>query len=190
MRSRRAILQPFGMRPTAPSRSAASVSSGKSPRWSVAVPGPASPHDRGKRHPTTISVTDFSPFGVGPCFTLALSRHGGGPPPAMLTAHDQASQLVWVASTSTHHRPRSRFDTCSRVPASSGPMPLCARFSFSNRLVTTSSPCQARYGLGPRGVPMPLARARHGLLPAGGTNPSALSDSIFGAQHLQGRHHP
>jgi|AVFP01.1.fsa_nt_gi hypothetical protein len=51
-----------------------------------------------------------------------------------------------------------------------------ARISFSNRLVTTSSQCQARYGLGPRGVPMPLARARHGLLPAGGTNPSALSD--------------
>jgi hypothetical protein len=102
-----------------------------------------------------------------------------GPPPAMLTAHDQAPQLVWVAPTSTHHRPRPRFDTCSRVPASSGPMPLCARFSFSNRLVTRSSRCQARYGLGPRGVPMPLARARHGLLPAGGTNPSALSDSIF-----------
>ncbi|EIC22616.1 hypothetical protein Thi970DRAFT_02892 [Thiorhodovibrio frisius] len=37
---------------------------------------------------------------------------------------------------------------------------------------------------------MPLTLTRHGVLPAGGTNPSALSDIIFGALHLQGRLHP
>ena len=57
-------------------------------------------------------------------------------------------------------------------------------------LVTACSQCQARHGLGPRGVPVPLAIAQHGLLPAGGTNPSALSNGIFEAQHLQGRLHP
>jgi len=57
-------------------------------------------------------------------------------------------------------------------------------------LVTTCSQCQARYGLGPRGVPMPLTLMRHGLLPTGGTSPSALSNGIFGALHLQGRHNP
>jgi len=58
-------------------------------------------------------------------------------------------------------------------------------------LVTTRSRCQARHGLGPRGVPTPLARTQRGLLPAGGTSPSALSNAkLFGALHLQGRHHP
>jgi len=37
---------------------------------------------------------------------------------------------------------------------------------------------QARHGLGPRGVPTPLARTQRGLWPAGGTTPSAPSDSI------------
>ncbi len=37
---------------------------------------------------------------------------------------------------------------------------------------------------------MPLASARHALLPAGGPSPSALSNQTFGALHLQGRHHP
>jgi hypothetical protein len=57
-------------------------------------------------------------------------------------------------------------------------------------LVTACSQCQARYGLGPRGAPVPLAMTRHGLLPAGGTNPSALPTVLFGGQHLQGRLHP
>ncbi len=57
-------------------------------------------------------------------------------------------------------------------------------------LVTTCSPCQARHGLGPRGVGVPLTLTRHALLPARGTNPSALSNGIFGAPHLQGRHNP
>jgi len=46
-------------------------------------------------------------------------------------------------------------------------------------LVTAYSQCQARYGLGPRGVSVPLARARHGLLPTGGTKPSALTNQKF-----------
>jgi len=46
-------------------------------------------------------------------------------------------------------------------------------------LVTAYSQCQARHGLGPRGVPAPLAIAQRRLLPAGGTNPSALSNQNF-----------
>jgi len=57
-------------------------------------------------------------------------------------------------------------------------------------LVTAYSQCQARYGLRPRGVSMPLTLTWHGLLPAGNTKPSALSNAVFGALHLQGRHHP
>jgi len=41
-------------------------------------------------------------------------------------------------------------------------------------LVSPCSQCQARHGLGPRGVSAPLAIAQHRLLPAGGPNPSAL----------------
>ncbi|WPL20418.1 hypothetical protein Thiofri_00509 [Thiorhodovibrio frisius] len=37
---------------------------------------------------------------------------------------------------------------------------------------------------------MPLTMTRHAVLPAGGPNPSALSNEIFGALRLQGRHHP
>jgi hypothetical protein len=59
-----------------------------------------------------------NPLGVGPCFTRALSRAAT----PLLDPHCRASQLVWVAPTSTHHRPRPRFYTCSRVPASRGPM--------------------------------------------------------------------
>ena len=56
--------------------------------------------------------------------------------------------------------------------------------------VTVYSHCQARHGLGPRGVPASLANARYRLLPAGGTSPSALSqDKLFGIQHVQGQHH-
>ena len=109
-----------------------------------------------------------NPLGVGPCFTLALSRAAT----PLLDPHYQASQLVWVAPTSTHHRPRPRFYTCSRVPASSGPMrgsPWLPR-ALNVRLDTA---------LGPRGVSVPLARARHGLLPAGGPNPSAFSNQNF-----------
>jgi hypothetical protein len=109
-----------------------------------------------------------NPLGVGPCFTLALSRAAT----PLLDPHYQASQLVWVAPSSTHHRPRPRLYTCSRVPASSGPMrgsPWLPR-ALNVRLDTA---------LGPRGVSVPLARARHGLLPAGGPNPSAFSNQNF-----------
>jgi hypothetical protein len=40
------------------------------------------------------------------------------------------------------------------------------------------------------GVSVPLAMTRHGLFPAGATNPSPLPTVLFGAQHLQGRLHP
>jgi len=46
-------------------------------------------------------------------------------------------------------------------------------------LVTAYSQCQARHGLGPRGVPAPLAIAQRRLLPTGGTKPSALTHQIF-----------
>jgi len=46
-------------------------------------------------------------------------------------------------------------------------------------LVSPCSQCQARHGLGPRGVSAPLAIAQHRLLPAGGPNPSALSNQNF-----------
>ena len=46
-------------------------------------------------------------------------------------------------------------------------------------LVTACSQCQARRGLGPRGVPVPLAKAQHGLLPTGGSKPSALTNRNF-----------
>ena len=89
-----------------------------------------------------------------------------------------------MAPTSTHHRPCPRF-----LDLFTGAHILRTDTWIS--LVTTCAQCQARYGLGPRGVPAPLAIAQHGLLPARGTNPSALSnDKIFGAQHLQGRLHP
>jgi hypothetical protein len=109
-----------------------------------------------------------NPLGVGPCFTLALSQAAT----PLLDPHYQASTLVWVAPTSVHLRPCPRFlhlFTGARLQRTD------ARIS----LVTTCSQCQARHGLGPRGVPMPLARARHRLLPAGGTNPSALPTNSF-----------
>jgi hypothetical protein len=68
-----------------------------------------------------------------------------------------------------------------------------ARFPQTNArisLVTTCSQCQARRGLGPRGAVLPLTMTRQAVLPAGGPNPSALSNVIFGALRLQGRHHP
>jgi hypothetical protein len=43
---------------------------------------------------------------------------------------------------------------------------------------------QAPHGIGPRGVPAPLAITRGRLLPAGGTSPSALSNGNFGALHV------
>ena len=79
-----------------------------------------------------------SPLGVGPCFTRALSRAAT----PLLDPHYRASQLVWVAPTSTHHRPRPRFYTCSRVPASRGPMrgsPWLPRV-LNVRLDTASDP--------------------------------------------------
>ena len=121
-----------------------------------------------------------NPLSVGPCFTRALSQAAT----PLLDPHYRASSLVWMAPTSTHHRPCPRF-----LDLFTGAHILRTDTWIS--LVTTCSQCQARYGLGPRGVPAPLAIAQHGLLPARGTNPSALSnDKIFGAQHLQGRLHP
>ena len=80
-------------------------------------------------------------------------------------------------------------------PPASSLLPLSAgarlpRTDARISLVTPCSPCQARHGLGPRGVGVPLTLTRHALLPARGTNPSALSNGIFGAPHLQGRHNP
>jgi hypothetical protein len=101
----------------------------------------------------------------------------------MLTAHYQASQLVWVAPTSTHHRPRPRFYTCSRVPASSGPMrgsPWLPRV-LNVRLDTASDP-----GEYPCRSP---ERDTDCCLPAG-QNRRHSPTKIFGAQHLQGRLHP
>jgi hypothetical protein len=106
----------------------------------------------------------------------------------MLTAHDRASQLVWVAPTSTHHRPRPRFYTCSRVPASRGPMrgsPWLPRVLDLNihtvRLDTASDP-----GEYPCRSP---ERDTNCCLPAG-ENRRHSPTKIFGAQHLQGRLHP
>jgi hypothetical protein len=106
----------------------------------------------------------------------------------MLTAHDRASQLVWVAPTSTHHRPRPRFYTCSRVPASRGPMrgsPWLPRVLDPNihtvRLDTASDP-----GEYPCRSP---ERDTDCCLPAG-QNRRHSPTKIFGAQHLQGRLHP
>jgi hypothetical protein len=109
-----------------------------------------------------------NPHSVGPCFTGALSQAAT----PLLDPHYQASTLVWMAPTSKHHRPCPRF-----LHLFTG-----ARFQRTDArisLVTTCSQCQARHGLGPRGVPAPLARARLGLLPAGGTNPSALPTHSF-----------
>ncbi len=120
-----------------------------------------------------------NPLGVGPCVAFALSQTAT----PLLDPHYRASSLVWMAPTSTHHRPCPRFlhlFTGARL----------RRTDTWISLVTTCSPCQARYGLGPRGVSVPLAIAQHGLLPAGGTNPSALPTVLYGAQHLQGRLHP
>jgi hypothetical protein len=58
----------------------------------------------------------------------------------LLDPHDQASQHVWVAPTSTHHRPRPRF---LHVFAGARFLRADARIS----LVTAYSQCQARYGL-------------------------------------------
>ena len=91
-----------------------------------------------------------------------------------------------MAPTSAHRRPRPRF---RHLFAGARLRRTDTRIS----LVTTYSRCQARCGLRPRGAPVPLARARHGLLPApggGGANPSALTHVLFGAQYLQGRLHP
>jgi hypothetical protein len=117
------------------------------------------------------------------------------PPP--LGPHYRVSTLLWVAPTSKHHRPCPCSYTCSRVPASSGPTlglvrcavpaSLRARPGLPGRafgrpalpLVTAHSQCQARHGLGPRGVPAPLAGAQRRLLPTGGTKRSALTTQSF-----------
>jgi hypothetical protein len=120
-----------------------------------------------------------SPLGVGPCFTRALSRAAT----PLLDPHYRASQLVWVAPTSTHHRPRPRFYTCSRVPASRGPMrgsPWLPRI-LNVRLDTASDP-----GEYPCRSPW---RDTDCCLPAG-QNRRHSPTKIFGAQHLQGRLHP
>jgi hypothetical protein len=101
----------------------------------------------------------------------------------MLTAHYQASQLVWVAPTSTHHRPRPRFYTCSRVPASNGPMrgsPWLPRI-LNVKLDTAWDPGEYQ-----RRSP---SRSAGCCLPAGQTRRHSPT-KIFGAQHLQGRLHP
>jgi hypothetical protein len=106
----------------------------------------------------------------------------------MLTAHYRASELVWVAPTSTHHRPRPRFYTCSRVPASRGPMrgsPWLPRILdlrlHTVRLDTASDP-----GEYPCRSP---ERDTDCCLPAG-QNRRHSPTVLFGAQHLQGRLHP
>lgn len=124
-------------------------------------------------------VLTENPLGVGPCFTRALSRAAT----PLLDPHYRASQLVWVAPTSTHHRPRPRFYTCSRVPTSCGPMrgsPWLPRL-LNVRLDTVSDP-----GEYPCRSP---ERDTDCCLPAG-RNRRHSPTKIFGAQHLQGRHHP
>ena len=120
-----------------------------------------------------------SPLGVGPCVALALSQTAT----PSLRSHYRESTLLEVAPTSKHPHPCPRFlhlFTGARLQ----------RTDAWISLVTAYSQCQARHGLGPRGVLLPLANTRHELLPAGGTNPSALPTILFGAQHLQGRLHP
>ena len=120
-----------------------------------------------------------SPLGVGPCFTPALSRAAT----PLLDPHYQASQLVWVAPTSTHHRPRPRFYTCSRVPASNGPMrgsPWLPRI-LNVKLDTAWDPGEYQ-----RRSP---SRSAGCCLPEGQTRRHSPT-KIFGAQHLQGRLHP
>jgi hypothetical protein len=88
-----------------------------------------------------------------------------------------------VAPTSTHHRPRPRFYTCSRVPASRGPMrgsPWLPRV-LDVRLDTASDP-----GEYPCRSP---ERDTNCCLPAG-QNRRHSPTILFGAQHLQGRLHP
>jgi len=53
------------------------------------------------------------------------------------------------------------------------------RTDARSSLVTTFPRCQARHGLGPRGIPASHAIPRYGLLPAGGPSPSALTHAKF-----------
>jgi hypothetical protein len=87
-----------------------------------------------------------SPLGVGPCLALALSQTAT----PLLGPRYQASSLLWVAPTSKHRRPCSR---CLGLFTGARLRRTDARIS----LVTTYSPCQARHGLGPRGVSSALA---------------------------------
>jgi hypothetical protein len=86
----------------------------------------------------------------------------------MLTTHYRASQLVWVAPTSTHHRPRPRFCTCSRVPASCGPMrgsPTITQAGLAaartRGLARPHCPRKPRTGFTDGDVPRLLYRARY-----------------------------
>jgi hypothetical protein len=109
-----------------------------------------------------------SPLGVGPCVALALSQTAT----PLLDPHYRASSLVRMAPTSTHHRLRPRF-----LHSFAGAR--LRRTDTRISLVTACSQCQARHGLGPRGVPVSLAGARHELLPTGGSKPSALTNRNF-----------
>ena len=124
-----------------------------------------------------------SPLGVGPCFTLTLSRAAT----TLLDPHYQASQLVWVAPTSTQHRPRPRYYTCSRVPASSGPMRgYRSRTGWLPRVLNVRLDTASDPGEYPCRSPW---RDTDCCLPAG-QNRRHSPTKIFGAQHLQGRLHP
>ena len=106
-----------------------------------------------------------NPHCVGPCIARTLSQtaaRNASPALPGIDATMDGSDFRAAPPVS------SLFIACSRVPA--------FRWTASRiSSVTAYSQCQARHGLGPRGVPAPLAVARYRFLPAGGTNPSALT---------------
>ena len=94
-----------------------------------------------------------NPLGVGPCFARSFSQTAT----PWLHPHYQASLLLWMAPTSIHHCPCPRFlhsftGACLR------------RTDVWISLVTTLSQCQARHGLGPRGVPLTTCQGVAGVV--------------------------
>jgi hypothetical protein len=127
-------------------------------------------------------VTDFSPLGVGPCFTRALSRaatrnadHAVPGVTARMGGSDFHASPP--ASSLLHLFAGARFlRTDARKLSPTGLVTACSRSQAPHGQAPHG---QARHGLGPRGVSLPLAVARHGLLPTGGSKPSALTNQNF-----------
>ena len=120
-----------------------------------------------------------SPHGVGPCFTLALSRAAT----PLLDPRYRASTLVWMAPTSTQRRPRPRFSLVRGCPP---PADRCVDLP-GYRMLSMSGSIRPR-------TPGSTRIARHTamrIVACRGAKPVGTPDAkIFGAQHLQGRHHP